>query len=88
VQTLTPNIEPFINRKPMRQTMIEMASYLKNELGKKTGVSLKTKFNPISKWQRMNGAQTELVLYENKADSKGNLIQSNKSNNSDHLVLK
>lgn len=63
-----PDIEPVINRKPMRQTMIEMANYLKIELSKKTGVPLKTKFNPISKWQRMNGAQAELLIFENQSD--------------------
>ena len=49
----------------MRQSMIEMANYLKNELSKKTGVQLKTKFNAIPKWQRMKeGAESELVIYE------------------------
>ena len=31
------------------------------------GAVLKTRFNPVSKWQRMNGAQTELVIYEDKS---------------------
>lgn len=67
IQTLMPDIEPHQSRKPIRQTMIEMASYLKNELTLKTGAVLKTKFNPVSKWQRMNGAQTELVIFEDKS---------------------
>lgn len=68
VQTLVPDVEPISAppRKPIRQTMVEMASYLKNELSQKTGATLKTKFNPVSKWQRMNGAQTELVIFEDK----------------------
>lgn len=72
VQTLVPDIEPIESRKPIRQTMIEMASYLKNELTLKTGANLKAKFNPVSKWQKMNGAQTELVIYEDKSKPKGN----------------
>jgi len=61
---LVPELNPFENRKPTRQSLIEMASYLKEELKKKTGAKLKTKFQSFSKWQRMNGAQTELVIFE------------------------
>ncbi len=38
VQTLIPEIKTFENRKPKRQTAIEMANYLKNVLGKEGGV--------------------------------------------------
>ena len=64
VQTLVPEIEPFENKRPLRQTLIEMAYYLKSELSEKTGTELRAKFNPVSKWQRMNGAQAELLIYE------------------------
>lgn len=37
IQTLIPDVEPIESRKPIRQTMIEMASYLKKELSQKTG---------------------------------------------------
>lgn len=67
IQTLVPDVEPIEGRRPLRQTMIEMACYLKNQLSEKTGAVLKTRFNPVSKWQRMNGAQTELVIYEDKS---------------------
>lgn len=69
VQTLVPDIQPVeMNRKPFRQTMIEMASYLKNELSKKTGTNLKARLNPVSSWQQKSGTQTEIVLYEDPID--------------------
>ena len=78
VQTLEPNIQPFINRKPMRQSMIEMANYLKNELSKKTGVQLKTKFNALPKWQRMrDGTESELIIYE---DATNRIAKENETN--------
>ena len=39
VQTIAPEIKPFEHRKPKRQTMIEMANYLKNELAKDNGLT-------------------------------------------------
>ncbi|CAF0740069.1 unnamed protein product [Brachionus calyciflorus] len=75
IQTLIPDIEPVeTNRKPFRQAMIEMASYLKKELSEKTGTNFKVRLNPVSKWQKINGTQTEIVLYEDKD-------QKNKSSN-------
>ena len=38
IQTLVPAVEVIESRKPIRQTMIEMACYLKNELSAKTGI--------------------------------------------------
>ena len=64
VHTIIPEIDAVETRKPTRQSLIEMAAYLKEELKKKTGANLKTKFQPVSKWQRMNGPHTELVIYE------------------------
>lgn len=57
-----------MNRKPFRQTMIEMANFLKNELSKKTGTNLKARLNPVSSWQQKSGTQTEIVLYEDLND--------------------
>ncbi|RNA39044.1 leucine-rich repeat-containing 63 isoform X1 [Brachionus plicatilis] len=71
VQTLVPDIEPVeMNRKPFRQAMIEMASYLKNELSQKTGANLKARLNPVSSWQKKSGTQTEIVLYEDTEEKK------------------
>ena len=70
IQTLVPDIEPVENRKPFRQAMIEMATYLKQELSQKTGTNLKARLNPVTKWQKMNGTQTEIVLYEDKEEVK------------------
>lgn len=74
VHTLIPSMEAVESRKPTRQSLIEMASYLKEELKKKTGANLKTKFQPISKWQRANGAQTELVIFEESRKSNKKLV--------------
>ncbi len=55
--------------------MIEMAAYLKQELSEKTGTQLKTKFNPVSKWQRKaTGAHTELIIYEDREASNSYFI--------------
>jgi hypothetical protein len=34
------------------------------------GINLKAKFNPISKWQKLQGAHTEIVVYEDAANKK------------------
>lgn len=66
-----PDIEPVeMNRKPFRQAMIEMASYLKNELSQKTGTNLKARLNPVTNWQKRAGTQTEIVLYEDIEEKK------------------
>lgn len=64
VQTLEPNIEPFENRVPLRQIIIEMANFLKKELSATMGINLKAKFNPLPKWQKLQGSHTEIVVYE------------------------
>jgi hypothetical protein len=47
------------------------------------GTVLKTKFNPVSKWQRKYGAQTELIIYEEKA-KKSEQPQKQNINAEDH----
>ena len=37
VQTLIPDMEPFEHRIPLKQLILEMASYLKKELSAKMG---------------------------------------------------
>lgn len=55
----------------MRQAMIEMANFVKNELAKKTGAQLKTKFNPLPKWQRMkDGSHSELIVFEDQTSKR------------------
>jgi hypothetical protein len=102
VQTLVPNIEPFENRIPLRQIIIEMANFLKKELSESmgsllnlfyfyswyivpfiyAGVNLKAKFNPLPKWQKMQGSHTEIVVYEDE-----NLSKNCKSFNSSKEIL-
>ena len=51
--------------------MIEMANFVKNELTKKTGAQLKTKFNPLPKWQRMkDGSHSELIVFEDQTSKR------------------
>ncbi len=41
IQTLIPEVNEVQIRKPKRQSIIEMANYLKNELGKADGMMIK-----------------------------------------------
>ncbi len=70
--------------------MIEMANFLKNELSFKTGTKLKTKFKPVSKWQRLQGAQTELIIYEdenaNKTSDQEEMEEQNELDENDITV--
>lgn len=65
-----PDFEPFEHRIPLRQIIIEMASYLKKELSEKMGVNLKAKLNTLPKWQNTQGAHTEIVVYEDEKPEK------------------
>jgi hypothetical protein len=85
-----PDLKPVETRKPIRQAMIEMANFLKNELSFKTGTKLKTKFKPVSKWQRLQGAQTELIIYEdenaNKTSDQEEMEEQNELDENDITV--
>ncbi len=91
IQTLIPKINDFEHRIPLKQIVIEMASFLKQELSEKIGewaerfknlrkccilflfvegVKLKAKFNPLPKWQKMQGAHTEILVYEDESIKK------------------
>jgi len=65
----------------LRGLIFRTLFFLKNELSFKTGTKLKTKFKPVTKWQRLQGAQTELIIYEdenaNKANSQEDMDESN-----------